>query len=88
MDKKIKIPENCLDCKNSEIIPDPDPHDWFNYDDIAVVCKIVSNDKQDETSNYCSDRQKFKCITRSCRPYNDRKESGRPVWCPLANKQQ
>jgi hypothetical protein len=81
-----KIPGNCLDCENHEVIPDPDPHDWFNDDDLAVVCKITVNDSQDPGSKYCSDRQEFKCITRSCRPYNDRKESGRPSWCPLINK--
>jgi hypothetical protein len=78
----MKTP-NCIDCKNHAIIDDPDPHDWFCDDDVAVVCKITPNDNQNISSYYLSDKQEFKCITRSCRPYNKRKESERPIWCPL-----
>lgn len=77
------IPICCVDCKNHEVIPDPDPHDWFCDDDLAVVCKLTPNDNQNTESNYLADKQGFKCITRSCRPYNKRKESNRPKWCPL-----
>jgi hypothetical protein len=85
MDETIKIP-NCLDCENHKVIPDPDPFDWFNDDDVAVVCVIFPNDDRDVESEYLADRQEFKCVTGSCRPYNKRKESDRPKWCPLINK--
>lgn len=35
------IAKNCIDCKDHEILPDPDPHDWFCDDDVKVVCKII-----------------------------------------------
>lgn len=34
---KKKI-ENCIDCPFHEEQPDPDPHDWFNRDDVKIVC--------------------------------------------------
>lgn len=36
--------ENCMDCPNHKVLPDPDPDDWFNDDDIKVVCAAVSKD--------------------------------------------
>ena len=75
--------KNCIDCKNHEIIKDPDPHDWFCDDDVAVVCRLIPNDKDAEDSPYLADHSPFKLITSSCRPYNIRKESGTPKWCPL-----
>jgi len=82
MDQHNK-PTNCLDCPFHMVIPDPDPDDWFNDDDEAVVCRKVNNDKMDLDSKYAADRQAFKTITVSCRPYNKRKESKTPKWCPL-----
>lgn len=35
---EIKI-NNCIDCGYHEIIPDPDPDDWFCDDDVKVVCR-------------------------------------------------
>jgi hypothetical protein len=76
-------PSNCLDCPFHKVIADPDPHDWFNDDDQAVVCRKVNNDSIDLNSKYVADRQAFKTVTVSCRPYNLRKESNTPKWCPL-----
>lgn len=64
----------CIDCEACLVFPNPDPDDWFNDDDVAVVCKQVKN---------VSDRSKFKLITQACRPYNIRKEcTPIPEWCP------
>lgn len=76
-------PQNCLECPNHSVINDPDPNDWFCDDDVAVVCTKKENDKRDLTSNYFSDRNEYKAITVSCRPYNIKKESDTPEWCPL-----
>jgi hypothetical protein len=60
---------NCIDCPHHLVLPDPDPNDWFNDDDMKVVC--VKAQKQ---------------ITCACRPYNLRKESSTPTWCPLTTE--
>lgn len=59
--------ENCMDCPDSVVLPDPDPNDWFCDDDKKVVCNLNKAEK---------------CITRACRPYNLRKECDIPTWCP------
>lgn len=83
---KIEIPykaKNCLDCPHHEVIMDPDPHDSFCSDDEAVVCNLVKNNRQEMSSLYRSDRHVQKAVSKSCRPYNTRKESETPSWCPL-----
>jgi hypothetical protein len=75
--------ESCLDCKYHKIIRDPHPVDSFNYDDVAIICTEKENESIDLTSSYMSDRQKFKCITVSCRPHQTKQESNKPSWCPL-----
>lgn len=39
----LKI-ENCMDCPNHSVRPDPDPDDWFNDDDEKVVCVKASKE--------------------------------------------
>lgn len=65
--KKTITIENCQDCPHHENRMDPDPDDWFCDDDMKVVCTLTRN----------------KEVTVACRPYNLRKESGVPEWCPL-----
>ena len=66
----IKI-ENCHECQFKKVEIDPDPDDWFNDDDVKVVCTKKRN----------------KVITSACRPYNIKKECvGVPDWCPLLKK--
>jgi len=74
--------DNCIDCPNHILLHDPDPFDWFCDDDCAVACTLKENDKKDEESKYLADRQNYKLITSSCRPYNKRKECSTPDWCP------
>lgn len=74
---------NCMDCPKHEVVNDRDPDDWFCDDDVAVVCTLTPNPKRDQASRHLSDHSKFRAVTVACRPYNKRKESERPGWCPL-----
>lgn len=82
IDAERVVVENCLDCDAHTIIKDPDPTDWFNDDDVAVVCTLKDNDEVKKDSRYMSDMCIYKSITRSCRPHKARKESNVPKWCP------
>ncbi len=74
---------NCIDCPYHEVIDDPDSTDWFNYDDVAVVCTKTKNREQKQNSDSVAERQGFRIITQMCRPYQTRAESKTPSWCPL-----
>lgn len=65
------------------MISDSDPYDSFCSDDQAVVCKKMPTNNIKPSSNHASDRQRYKCITVECRPYNLRKETNIPDWCPI-----
>ena len=69
----IKI-NNCTECPAHKVLPDPDPNDWFNVDDVKVVCT----------------RKDDKSITVACRPHRIEKECSIPHWCPisLVNKEK
>lgn len=79
------IMKSCLDCAHHKVIADPDPHDSFCADDVAVICQIKPG-KIDKDSKYASDHSPFARITVGCRPYNARKETKVPNWCPLKRK--
>jgi hypothetical protein len=67
---------SCVDCPHHRIERDPDPHDSFCSDDVKVRCdlsRVVS-------SGYY---EKEPYVTVACRPYNTRKETPIPDWCPL-----
>lgn len=82
MEKILKI-TSCLDCPFHKIIPDPDPHDSFNADDVAVVC-TKTNNLPNENSLYAADRQQYKPISVGDRPYQINHEYIKiPTWCPL-----
>lgn len=70
--------ESCMDCPNHRVISDPDPYDWFCDDDVAVVCT-----KKEKSKDTIPNGQPFKVITQACRPYNTRRETNIPDWCPL-----
>lgn len=72
----------CLNCNHHSVIPDPDPEDWFDRDDVAIVCTLMANEQR-PTSRYAADRNPYRCVTVSCRPYNTEKEAAIPDWCPL-----
>ncbi len=82
--KKTLPYTNCIDCPKHRVIPDPDPDDWFNDDDVAVVCTKTPNTERKTGTRFVSDRSEFRTITVACRPYNARNESQTPEWCPLA----
>lgn len=68
----MKAYKNCTDCPAHNILPDPDPDDWFCDDDVKVVCEHMRG----------------KNITVACRPYNIRKECAVPSWCPLLTSEK
>jgi len=80
----LKI-KNCTECPHHEVVPDPDPHDWFCSDDMAVLCKLKKAGVKD-TGSHAGQPWKFKAVSVSCRPYNIEKESAVPKWCPLRRK--
>lgn len=64
---------NCHQCGFKQILPDPDPVDWFNDDDVKVVCTKT--------------KRKDTVITSACRPYKVKEEcSGIPWWCPVLDR--
>ena len=77
--------DTCLRCPHHAVIPDPDPHDWFNDDDVAVVCNLMPNPDRDPTSSRYSVRQGQRCVTSGCRPTRTQlvEKSAIPSWCPL-----
>jgi len=77
--------KSCINCDNSLIINDRDPYDWFCDDDLAVVCKLVKNDKQDLDSRHPSDHSQYKAVAVSIRPYCVEREAIVPEWCPKLN---
>jgi hypothetical protein len=73
---------NCMDCPHHVVVMDPDPSDWFNYDDEAVLCRLTQGNGTSPAR--CSAvTWEFQAITVSCRPYQKRKECAVPNWCPL-----
>lgn len=36
---KTTVIKNCTDCPFHQVMPDPDPNDWFCDDDVKVLCK-------------------------------------------------
>jgi len=74
--------ETCLECSEHEIISDPDPHDWFCDDDVAVICKLTMNPNRDIKSIYISDQNEFRGVAISCRPHHLNLECIIPNWCP------
>ena len=77
--------ENCMNCPDHLVVPDPDPSDGFEDDDVAVVCTLSKRPIREGT-DYAVDRQPFRSITVGCRPYNTRKECACPDWCPLKKR--
>ncbi len=72
---------NCTECKHHKIIQDPDHTDWFNYDDVAVICQIKVNDNIKPNSKYAYERSQYKPVTWLCRPTNII-----PSWCPISKQ--
>jgi hypothetical protein len=81
-EKKTPKKEYCINCEYHRIINDRDPDDWFNNDDVALVCTKLENTNKILKSKYESDRNEFEVISGSRRPY-EVKKVGTPVWCPL-----
>lgn len=73
---------NCLDCQFHKRVNDKDPDDWFNSDDEAVLCtKIPIPAKPNSRLRW--EWHGFRAVTTMARPYQTRRESETPQWCPL-----
>jgi len=59
--------DNCMDCPYREVLPDPDPDDWFCDDDMKVVCKKTGKNITVACRPYN--------LEKECTPI--------PKWCPL-----
>lgn len=70
---RLIVLDSCADCPHHKVLPDPDPHDSFCFDDVKVVCN----------------KSNGKAVTVACRPYNVRKEvTPIPDWCPLPKSEK
>lgn len=70
----------CLECNAHEVLPDPEPGDRFCDDSVAVRCMAAD---QSKTTYYKeSIRAGEPYVTVACRPYDMRKETKIPDWCP------
>jgi len=78
--------KTCLSCESHDVIPDPDPDDWFNDDDVAIICKLKKDTNVKPNSKHLADRCDFAKVAVACRPYNLRKEAAIPKWCPKKKK--
>jgi hypothetical protein len=73
---------NCINCPHHCIVADPDPSDWFNDDDEAIVCSLTPNPKKNTASKYRADHSEYRSVAASLRPYETAKIAA-PKWCPL-----
>ena len=74
---------NCIECRHHIVVNDPDPNDWFCYDDVAVLCKLSENTKKESYYDKNIGLFEYRPITLSCRPHYIYKEAVVPEWCPL-----
>ena len=78
----------CVQCPFHERVADPDPDDWFDDDDEALLCihpNCPVDDYTDLQREYYKKRgwiEKGRVITSSERPFNINKEKV-PSYCPL-----
>ncbi len=76
---------SCVDCPAHQIIKDPDPTDWFNDDDVAVVCTETEHANRNPGSRYHADRSPHRPVAVGCRPFYAEREAQVPKWCPRGN---
>lgn len=72
----------CIECPFHKIIPDPDPNDWFNADDEAIVCTKTKREP-DLNSQHQVDKIGYRPIDVALRPYQT-KNVQTPQWCPIS----
>lgn len=76
IDKTITI-KHCVECPYHKVVSDPDPDDWFNDDDCAILCTQLEKSKDS--------RFPYKAIDVALRPYQVDKVKV-PSYCPLLNE--
>lgn len=84
MKAEITITINhCIDCPHHRIMSDPDPDDWFNDDDEALVCLHPECHREySSAEERCYRGWKSVVIEGSCRPYEIPKITI-PEYCPF-----
>ena len=80
--------ESCTECPHHEVVGDPDPHDSFCSDDVAVLCTKMPNSEGKKYFASILGAYKHRPVTVSCRPHRAAHEARVPEWCPLKNKEQ
>ena len=75
--------KTCMECPNHLVVGDPDPTDWFCDDDMAVLCKLMKNDKNVQYYMASLGYFEYKPVTTSCRPHHLKRDTEIPIWCPL-----
>jgi len=75
---------HCYQCPFHKVVPDPDPTDWFNVDDVSLLCTKCPNDT--DSRYWASDKPfEYKPVSVSDRPYQI-KNNKTPDWCPFKNQ--
>lgn len=72
----------CIECPFHRVVSDPDPSDYFNADDVAIICQKVPKEP-DKNSKYNVDRYPFQAIDVALRPYQTKNVTP-PSWCPIS----
>ena len=80
--KDFDIIRFCTQCEFHKVVPDPDPEDWFNDDDEAILCTLIKGGGHDKS--FGGEPYLFKMISGSLRPYETKKVE-KPEWCPYKN---
>lgn len=79
---KLMETKTCNSCLHVKLVSDPDPDDWFNNDDLALVCKLMKP-LENQFLSQAGLPYENALIASALRPYEVNKIN-RPSWCPLA----
>lgn len=81
LNQKLLIPEYCSKCLAAICVNDPDPDDWFNDDDKAILCSLMPP-RDDQFLSQAGIKFNHALVLSALRPteFNTFK---RPNWCPL-----
>jgi hypothetical protein len=74
--------KSCIECPFHKVIPDPDLDDWFNDDDMAVICTKEKNELKGKF-NSPAYQQEHRIVESSLRPHEVKGIDYIPVWCPF-----
>jgi len=78
----------CRQCPFHKVVPDPDPNDWFEDDDEALLCTHKDCHREYTESQKTAFKRfgnNVTVIDGACRPYEIAKVEV-PDFCPLLKK--